>query len=291
MSLRTLLVPLCGAPTDSALLETAFGLARMSKAHAHAVFTRPDPQEVFVYKGTLPGAHAEEWETEVSKKIEATGKADAARSRRTFNKVLKSEGIDKEAPDVSRQEATGGWEQLVGDPWDIVPSFARFFDLTVFSRESKEHKLARNGLLVETLMHSGQPVLYYPELSHFKFPSHVLVAWNGSNAATRAIVAAIPILGLVDLVTIAVVGDEISSETEVSRLTDYLSAHSIEATSEFLPSLGKTTGKRILEFAHERECDLIVLGGFGHGRYREAIIGGTSRYLLNHADVPLLAMA
>jgi len=289
--MRTLLVPLCGAPTDSVLLETALGLARVLKAHAHAVFTRPDPEGVFLYKGMLPVAHAEDWEAELSKKIEATGKADAARSRRTFNRVLKSEGIGKGSPDVSRKEATGGWEQLVGDPWDIIPSFARFFDLTVFSRESKEHKLARNGLLVETLMHSGQPVLYYPELSHFKIPNHVLVAWSGSNAATRAIVAAIPILGLADCVTIAVVGDEISSEAEVGRLKDYLSAHSIEATSEFLPSLGKSTGKRLLEYAHERECDHIVLGGFGHGRYREAIIGGTSRYLLNHADVPLFLMA
>ena len=265
--MRALFVPLTGAPTDGAHLETALGVAQVLNAHVSAVFIRPDPQEVFVYTGMMPSVYSGDLEAELSKKIESAGKADAERSRRAFCKALESKGFNKGTPRNAPKRATGSWEQFLGDPAEIVPPLARFSDLVIFSRESKEYKLFRNGLLIETLMHSGRPVLCFPAPTEFRKPKSALIAWNGSSVVTRAIAAALPLIALAETISIAVVGQDVSSEAETGRLESYL------------------------EHAHERKSDLIVMGGFGHGRFRETVVGGTSRYLLNHADLPLFLMA
>ena len=291
MDLKTLLVPLTGAPSDSALLETAFGLAHPMGAHVCSVFTRPDPEEVFVYTGMPPSVYSGELEVELSKKIEATGKADAARSRRLFNKTMKSKRVAKGADGHASKKVAGAWEQIVGDPADVIPSLARFSDVTVFSRDSKEYRFSRSGLLVETLMHSGRPALYFPELTGVQKSKDVLIAWNGSAAATRAIAASLPIMALAETITIVTIGPDKDLDAKIDRQTSYLNHYGIPATSEVLPSLGISTGKRLLEHAHKQGADLIVMGGFGHCRYREAMLGGTSRHMLNHSDIPLFIMA
>lgn len=291
MDLKTLLVPLTGAPSDNALLESAFGLAHPMGAYVSGVFTRPDPKEVLVYTGMPPSVHSGELEVELSKKIEATGKADAARSRRLFNKAMKLMGVAKGSDGNTPNETAGAWEQIVGDPADVIPSLARFSDVTVFSRNSKEYRFSQSGLLVETLMSSGRPVLYFPESIGVQKLKNVLIAWNGRAAATRAIAASLPIMALAKTITIVTIGPDEDLDTKVDRQENYLNHHGIPATGELLPSLGISTGKRLLEHAHKKGANLIVMGGFGHGRYREAILGGTSRHMLNHSDIPLFLMA
>jgi nucleotide-binding universal stress UspA family protein len=118
---------------------------------------------------------------------------------------------------------------------------------------------------------------------------HVLVAWNGSRESSRSLGEAMPYLHKARRVTVVVVHEEPPVEAEAligSEAVEHLGHHGIEAKLDHVTS-EDVAGALIWE-AHRREADLIVMGGYGHSRTRERLLGGATYELLRRAPVPLV---
>lgn len=139
------------------------------------------------------------------------------------------------------------------------------------------------GLVVK----SGKPILAVPEqVTGFDAAGNALVAWDGSSEADAALCAAVPLLQLAGSVTIVEVEDG-SVKGGAEEAAAYLSRHSIRAAIARAPTYGDDAGTVLLAKANSEKFDYLVMGGFGHSRFVEAMFGGVTRRLLTESQIPL----
>jgi nucleotide-binding universal stress UspA family protein len=142
------------------------------------------------------------------------------------------------------------------------------------------------------VMSSGRPVLVVPYAGRFDTVGHrVLVAWNGSASATRAITNAIPLLRRADIVEVAVFNVDATSDTHGEQpgadIALYLARHGIKV-DVIRQKTDMDVGNALLSLATDLGSDMIVMGGYGHSRFREILMGGVTRTVLQAMTVPVL---
>jgi nucleotide-binding universal stress UspA family protein len=151
--------------------------------------------------------------------------------------------------------------------------------------------LPRGWSAEELLLTTGVPFLILPEHWTRSTIEQVVVGWNASREARRAITDALPFLIGARTVTVLVVdphknprhGDEPGAD-----VAQYLSRHGAEVVVERVQSQDKPTANVILDYAERNASDLVVVGAYSRPRTTEAIFGGVTRSLLRDAAVPLL---
>lgn len=142
------------------------------------------------------------------------------------------------------------------------------------------------------VLHSGRPVLLVPHAGRFDhIGNHVLIAWDASMSATRAVTSAIPLLHRAQLVQVVVFNHEARPQVHGalpgSDIALYLARHDIKV--EVLQrKTEREIGAALLATAAELQCDLIVMGGYGHTRFREILLGGVTSAVLDTMTVPVL---
>ncbi len=142
-------------------------------------------------------------------------------------------------------------------------------------------------------MTSGRPVLVVPYIGPGKsVATHVLVGWNASREATRAVNDAIPLLQRAKKVTVLAVdpegGTEGHGEVPSADISLHLARHGIKVEAAQTVTGDIDVGDALLSRASDLGADLIVVGAYGHSRMREFILGGVTRHLLQHMTVPIL---
>jgi len=185
--------------------------------------------------------------------------------------------------------------QLVPDQdGDALVAMARYCDLLVIGQYDRAEALpGRDRKLPEHVALSATaPVLIVPGSWATQAIGHaVLVAWNGSVAATQAVHAAVPLLQRAARVCVASfrapLEDQGATPEDQDAMLAYLRRHGIEGTP-VVREHGVDAGHAILELAAESQCDLIVMGCYGHSRFRELLLGGASRTILRAATMPVL---
>jgi nucleotide-binding universal stress UspA family protein len=169
---------------------------------------------------------------------------------------------------------------------------ARYADLVVVGqadRDSNEGNLLPD-LPDYTLLNCGRPVLLVPREGRFPtIGKRVMVAWNGSVEAAKAVTAALPLLRGAEQVTLAVLGDSADAlgESPGADIALYLARHgvNVEVLRRTEPA---DPGKAILSLAADFNVDLLVMGAYGHSRFREMMLGGATRTILATATLPVL---
>jgi nucleotide-binding universal stress UspA family protein len=142
------------------------------------------------------------------------------------------------------------------------------------------------------VINSGRPVLIVPYSGKFEnIGNRVLIAWDASMAATRTVTNALPLLKRAQIVEVALFNPE--SQPQVhgalpgSDVAIYLARHGIK-----VEVLQRTTdadiGTALLALATELDSDLLVMGGYGHSRFREILLGGVTRTVLEAMTIPVL---
>ena len=180
-------------------------------------------------------------------------------------------------------------DALPGQARDEFARLARHFDMTIIGQPPEPGDDA--GLMAEAaLFNSGRPVLFVPRIQKAapRF-ERVLVAWDGSQAAARALSDALPLLEKSKTIDVISIADPRTAYKELPgfNITRHLSRHGLNAELKRLPVSGDI-GDTILSYAADAGSDLLVMGGYGHSRLREFVLGGTTRTILSSMTLPVL---
>jgi len=167
---------------------------------------------------------------------------------------------------------------------------ARTHDIAILDA-ALDTDLEGHSLIEDALFDSGRAVVVVPRNGGNAAPRRIAVAWDGSARAARAVKEALPFLATADLVVLVT----ITGEKDLSRmapgadLAAYLSRHGVkDCKLATLAGAGGDVAARIRLFIAEEDIEMIVMGAFVHSRFREAILGGVTRSLLDGSPVPLL---
>jgi nucleotide-binding universal stress UspA family protein len=170
---------------------------------------------------------------------------------------------------------------------------ARYADLVVLGQaaaaEDNEGSLLPD-LPDYVLLNCGRPVLLVPRTGRFPtIGKRVMVAWNGSVEAAKAVTAALPLLRGAEQVTLAVLGNSADTlgESPGADIALYLARHGVNVEVLRRPEAADP-GKAILSLAADFNVDLLVMGAYGHSRFREMMLGGATRTILATATLPVL---
>lgn len=183
-------------------------------------------------------------------------------------------------------------EILTGGPLDNVLAHCRPTDLVVIGQSNPDKPEPMRELLIETILfESGVPVLLVPYIGSKSFePKNVLVGWDGSSTATRAILSAIPVLEKADKVTVLVIEKKANSQAGQpgAEVANYLARHNMNVTIDVVSNPQTGVADTVLNYVTDNSNDLVVMGGYGHSRMREFLFGGATREILEAMTVPVL---
>ncbi len=174
---------------------------------------------------------------------------------------------------------------------DLVRSFtalARLHDLTVLDAEPVAAAVDR-GLIEAVLTESGRPLIIVPPDREAFAGTRIMVAWDGSAKAARALNDALPFLREAELVDLITVTGEKDLKNIVSGadIGPHLARHGVNVTVLDLPALDGDVAETLRNHARLTRADMIVMGAFVHSRLRQMVLGGTTQSLLKNCPVPL----
>jgi nucleotide-binding universal stress UspA family protein len=187
------------------------------------------------------------------------------------------------------------WRIVEGELAHLVTHHARYADLVILGQSAPDEPAPGSaGHLGESvLLGAGRPVLMVPYAGRFEqVGERVLVMWNATREASRALHDAMPLLRTaseVKVLTVVEAGDEgDGSQSPAIDITHHLARHGVAATATTTVAEDIDIGDLILSRAADFGSDLIVMGGYGHSPLREWALGGATRSLLQHMTVPVL---
>lgn len=163
----------------------------------------------------------------------------------------------------------------------------RLADMIVVARPVPSGTDADQVTLTRALFEVGRPVLVASLMEAESLGERVIVPWNGGVEAARAITAALPFLASAGQVTVVAVQGAPEDDGGLAEVAEYLAWHGVVARTHAVITRAPV-GEALLEAAVAASADLVVMGGYSHGRLRELILGGVTRHMLEKAAVPLL---
>jgi nucleotide-binding universal stress UspA family protein len=187
----------------------------------------------------------------------------------------------------------GNWCSLgQADVTELV-ALARAADLIIIGQMDPQARPAPACRPDEVVIACGRPVLMVPYVGNYARVGHrVLVAWDGSREAARALNDALPLISAAETVTLMSVRSRIKDlnrDTQsMERIVCHLARHGIAARTEERLQYGVSISDVLLSSSVDLAADLIVAGAYHHSPLREALIGGVSRALFHHMTVPVL---
>ena len=201
-----------------------------------------------------------------------------------FEQVVASVGVDSLEPRLVDDDAAGGM---------VLQS--RYADLTVLGQFDSAATIpgVMSNLPELVVLGIGRPVLIVPHSGQPAYPlQRLMVAWDGSLSASRAITLALPLLLRANTVDVVVMktadkNDDAHGDQAGADLALFLARHKIKVNLVERQIKGDH-GEALLSIAADRTTNLIVMGGYGHTRFRELVLGGVTRTLLQSMTVPVL---
>ena len=168
----------------------------------------------------------------------------------------------------------------------------RFSDLVIQNRLPGAGVSEQQLYLAEALLFDADvPVLVFPQEVEMRAPArNIMMTWDESATALRAARLALPLLQAADAVHVALVDpakDAPDRSDPGGAFAQFLSRHGVKNEVSILNRTDDTVAGTLERRAQEIGCDLIVMGAYGHSRLRQALFGGTTRYMLEHAALPI----
>ena len=171
----------------------------------------------------------------------------------------------------------------------LFARIARRFDLAVVGQAQREYGVSEELMIEGALFESGRPVIVVPYIQKRGLTlERVLACWDGGRTSARAIGDAMPILERARSVDIVIVAEERKNdEITGANMSEHLTRHGIAVNVKRIAKGNLTIEDAILSYAADSGADFMVMGGYGHSRLREFILGGVTRGILATMTVPV----
>ncbi len=300
MAIRDILVHVDETPASQNRLAVAVDLARRHEARLVGLYVGA-VLDLSPYIASFVGEQIREAHDRAAAEIEA-------RVRESFEKAIGGDGV------------SGEWRAVSGSAEDAIALHGRYADLVVVGQQDPDVRPGPGFTRIaeEVVCHAGRPVLVVPYAGRFSTVGRrVMIAWDGSAEAARAVHDALPILEKADKVMVRSVDPEDGpgglGDLPGADIAAHLARHGVTVEVEVLrtredPAEGETPyesgtiathvshlsntdmpiAETLLSLAADDGTDLIVMGAYSHSPLREALIGGVTRQMLMEMTVPLL---
>lgn len=276
MSFKTVTTVVCNFDADAHALDAAVALSRREGAHLDVICLGLDrTQPGFYYAGT-----------------NAMAMQDNIQQAQADSKAIE----DKVAARLAAEDIPWVTNAMTAQMSGLTPQLAhnlRFSDLVVLPRPYGAGRGHEHEEILEAALFSGHvPVLVIPdEVDLPDTIERVVVAWNESAEALGTIRSALPILQSASLVDITIIdpprhGPDRSDPG--GTLCQMLVRHNVRAEVSVLAKTMPRVADVLKRHVRDKDADLIVMGAYGHSRFRESIMGGATRNMLEAADLPVL---
>lgn len=271
MAFKDILVHVDNTPHSRVRLALASKLAQGQDAHVIALNVRTHP--------VLPQFIVSQYGSQIDNVRDSFNEEAAREARAAFDAIQPAHGVTTE------------WRDVDGSLVDSVSLHARYADITIIGQTESDE--GERPLPDSLILDVGRPVLVVPFAGKFDtIGERVIVAWNGSREATRAVHDALPLLKRSSRTHVIAVnptgGMAGHGAIPGADICLHLSRHGVNAVCEHIKSEDLNVGQMLLSRAADEDADLIVMGAYGRSRLRELVLGGATRHLLRHMTVPVL---
>jgi len=260
----------------ASILEFAGLLAEENGARLISVFIQPLPELIPPQTFARGPGIREVIETQQSQ-LEGT----EARHRALFEDVVRRRGIPR-----SEWRSLSHWSSELAVP-------AYYADLVVIARPERAGQTSDPpGLAESLLLSSGRPIILFPPGGKASRIRRILVGWNATREAIRAVADAVPLLARADAVEVLIVDYQRQrarhGQEAGAQIARRLAGLGAQVEVQRLSSEGKDVGHLLLSQAVEFRADLLIMGAYGHSKLREWMFGGVTRTVLYEAGLPVL---
>ena len=278
MSYKDLLVVLDSEATARERLDLATALAERFAAHLIGLYPLPTPQAPR-HLGYYDPALLDPFLAELRQRASSA----AVKMRETFEHVTGLRRLSAE------------WREITEGPDADPVLHARYADLAVLGQLNPDR--VETELIPprpeQVALASGRPVLIVPYAGRFdNVGRRIVIAWNSTREAARAVSDAMPFLESADLVNVLTIdpreGPDGHGELPGADIAVHLARHGVKAQIERTVSAGLPVGEVLLSRIADLGADLLVMGAYGHSRVRELLLGGATRSVLRSMTLPVL---
>ncbi len=290
MTYRKILVPFSGSDRDAGILSVALDVTKQFDAFCQVVFIRPEPYQALPYLGDgSPGLV-------VPEVIDSMNQA-AQKASDTIRKALAQAARDNDVELIEGKPPVGKasvrYQDIEGEASDVAARASWLSDLAIFVGGRSEAAAGIAQALIAVLLNAQRPVLVLPQSDYAgSVGRKAAIAWDGSAEAASAVRGALPFLKRAHSVKVLSAQENLSQKGapyEISEvLGEYLDLHTISHSEAFVDPMDKAVGEVLLDQVGIEGCDLLVMGGYGHSRVREMLLGGVTQYILENATIPVL---
>jgi len=258
---------------DSPAEKYAISMAAALKAHVAGIAFAYDPVEMMAQWGYMAAAVGEQW---------PDYKEQAAATLDRFSEAAGRAAISFERIMAPVDLANAG---------DRFGGIARRFDLSIVAQPEAEKAAVEKMIVSGAIFDSGRPVVVVPYIQTAPFKlDRVMICWDNSRPAARAIADAMPVLGLARSTEVVTVVEGALNEDEPDRadIGQHLTRHGLSVNINRIVREKIDVASALLSHAADSGADLIVMGAYGHSRLREFILGGVTQSMLRSMTVPVL---
>ena len=272
--IKDLVVSLSVGASRDAAGPYAISVAETFGAHVAGIAFSYEPVIPPTIMGTIPASFVE------SQRDENDRAANDARAK--FDEAARRAGVSSESRTLSAS--------LAGSA-DRFATIARRFDLAVVGQAEPDRAAPEELIVENALFSSGRPVLVVPYIQKAELTlDRVMVCWDASRNAARAIADAMPFLKRARVIDVVIVASERIKSDEIpgADIGQHLARHDLKVEVRRIVSPDTDVASTILSHAADTAADFIVMGGYGHSRLREFILGGATRGMLSAMTLPTL---
>src|SRR5436190_15708458 len=272
--IKDVVVNLTGGHPQDFAADYAISLAAAFEAHIAGVG--------FIYEPVIPGDMLGGIPTDLIEVQREENSKTAKTAIGRFEAAAKAAGVSAETRVVDASVAGAA---------DLFGRIARRFDIAVVGQARREQGASEELLIEGALFGSGRPLVIVPYVQKQPLKlDRIIICWDGSRPAARAIADATPFLERAKMIEIIVVTGERDKSGEITgkNMHRHLARHGIEVEIKHITGAGTDVQNAILSHAADNGTDFMVLGGYGHSRLREFILGGVTRSIMRSMTVPVL---
>jgi len=277
MAIKNLLVVVDHSEQSAARVDAAILLAVTHDAHLTGLFVAAPP--------VLPSYVAGELGEGVI----------AIQRRKAQEHADEAAAIFRRAVDLAGIGAKAEWRALRGNPTEVTGIVTRYADLVIVGQVDPDRRQGESMPVhpEDVLFDCGRPVLVIPYAGKVtSIGQQVVIGWNASREAARAVNDAMPLLEAAKKVSVLAVnpkpgfdglGDEPGADIAL-----HLARHGVTVTADHFSARGIDPGDMILNYATDVSVDLLVMGAYSRSRLRELVLGGVTRHIMQHMTIPVL---